>query len=303
LPNGNLFYLGKIPDDIVAVSPGWSRREKGGVLMEVDWDGKIVWEHRDPYQHHDGRRTSSGGALYLTVERIPDEVAARVKGGIPGSEEHGMWADVIVEVDAAGRRVWEWHAYEHLDPVTDVLPPNVGRDEWSHANTIVPLVGDRVLVSFRHISTVGIIDKRSGRFEWKLGHDIFSGQHDASMLSNGNVLVFDNGLFRRNTHVTFSRVIEVDPRTDKVVWEYRDRPPLNFYSAFIGGARRLPNGNTLITEGFFGRMFQVTPQGDVVWEYINPHFTGDPAAKGPPVLSNWVFRASHYMPDDIPGLR
>jgi hypothetical protein len=301
LPNGNLFYLGKVADDVLVVTPGWV--EKGGVLMEVDWDGEIVWEHRDPYQHHDGRRTSSGGALYLTVERIPDEVAARVKGGIPGSEKHGMWADVLVEVDAGGNRIWEWHAYQHLDPETDVLPPNVRRHEWSHANTIVPLDGDRVLVSFRHISTVGIIDKRSDRFEWKLGHDVFCGQHDPSMLDNGNVLVFDNGGFRKNTHATFSRVIEVDPKTDEIVWLYRDRPTFNFYSRNISGARRLPNGNTLITEGQFGRLFQVTPDGEVVWEYINPHFSGDPSADGWPRLYNWVFRASHYLPDEIPGLR
>ena len=72
-----------------------------------------------------------------------------------------------------------------------------------------------------------------------------------------------------------------------------------FFSAYISGARRLPNGNTLVTEGHFGRIFQVTPAGAVVWEYINPHFA--PNEQGYPV--NSVFRATHYPPDAIPQLR
>ena len=101
-------------------------------------------------------------------------------------------------------------------------------------------------------------------------------QHDPSMLDNGNVLIFDNGTRRRDDAFAFSRVIDVDPSTSEIVWEYRDQPMLNFHSNIISGARRLPNGNTLITEGFFGRMFQVTPEGEVVWKYINPHIDTNP---------------------------
>lgn len=301
LPNGNLFYLGKDQDARIDLWPGWAI-EQGGILLEVDWDGRIVWEHRDPYQHHDGRRTLSGGAMYLTAARVPDDVASRVKGGVPGTDEHGMYADVIVEVDKAGERIWEWHAYEHLDFETDILPPNVPRHEWSHANTVVPLGDDKVLVSFRHISTVGIIDKGSGNFLWKLGDDVLAGQHDPSMLPNGHILVFDNGTFRKRTWVTYSRVIEINPETNEIVWEYKDSPLANFFSWRISGARRLSNGNTLITEGEFGRLFQVTAENEVVWEYINPHFSEDPSGIVDGVY-NVVFRATHYMADEIPALR
>ena len=65
----------------------------------------------------------------------------------------------------------------------------------------------------------------------------------------------------------------MDTATNEIVWEYRDNPPFNFFSAYISGARRLTNGNTLITEGQPGRIFQVNAvPGEVVWEYINPHF-------------------------------
>jgi hypothetical protein len=298
LPNGHLFYLGKVHDETWDLWSGW-KQYKGGVMLEVDWTGKVVWEHRDLYHHHDARRTPSGGAIYLTVEPVPAEVAAQVKGGLPDSAKDGMWADVVIEVDAGGQRIWAWHAYEHLDFETDVLPPNVERREWSHGNTVVPLSDEQVLVSFRNISTVGIIDKKSGDFVWKLGDDILAGQHDPSLLPNGNILVFDNGSYRKWTDLPFSRVIEVDPQTNEIVWDYRDNPPYNFFSSFISGAQRLPNGNTLITEGAFGRMFQVTPAKEVVWEYINPHF--HPGTDG--TLSNLVFRATHYQKQEIPMLR
>lgn len=294
LPNGNLFYMGKVRDETWDLLYHWNRF-KGGVLMEVDWDGNVVWEHRDPYHHHDARRTSSGGAIYLAVERIPNDVASKVKGGIPDSDKDGMWADVIVEVDAECNRVWEWYAYEHLNHETDVLPLNVNRCEWSHGNTVVPVGDDRVMISFRHTSTVGIIDKKSGDFTWRLGDDVLAQQHDPSMLSNGNVLIFDNGQFRRDTTGLFSRVIEVDPKTNEIVWKYQDNPRINFFSSHISGARRLTNGNTLITEGMFGRMFQVTPDGEVVWEYINPHFHEVEGSQ-----LNRVFRANHYMTYEIP---
>ena len=118
------------------------------------------------------------------------------------------------------------------------------------------------------------------------------------MLPNGNVLVFDNGPLRRRAHRPYSRVIEIEPATKRVVWEYVDSPTYNFFSHAISGARRLVNGNTLITEGNFGRMFQVTSQGEVVWEYINPHFPS--GLDGEP--ENMVFRAAHYPPGSIPAL-
>jgi len=123
-------------------------------------------------------------------------------------------------------------------------------------------------------------------------------QHDPSLLENGHVLIFDNGTHRQRLALPFSRVIEVDPQTKQIVWEYRDVPLYNFFSPYISGARRLPNGNTLITEGVFGRMFQVTPEKEVVWEFINPHFY--PAPDG--ALTNAVFRATHYLAAEVPFL-
>ena len=308
LPNGNLFYGGKVVDETWDRFPSW-KRFKGGVMVEADRHGNVVWEHRDPDHHHDHRRTESGGAIYMTVEPMDPSVAAKVKGGVPGSAPEGMWADVLVEVDANGNRIWEWRAVEHLDVDRHILTVNDRRDEWSHGNTLAPvpassspLLGGNekggVLFSFRNISTVGIVDKDSGQIVWELGYETLAQQHDPNMLPNGNLLIFDNGSHRRDAGLPYSRAVEVNPANNEIVWEYTDNPAYNFFSAYISGARRLPNGNTLITEGQFGRMFQVTPAGEVVWEYINPHFHTD--IEGQPV--NRVFRATHYLKEDIPWL-
>ena len=306
LPNGNLFYMAKAEQTNPRAMP--ATNFVGGWLVELDWESNIVWEHVNPAQHHDARRTESGGAMFLTLETIPSEIADQVRGGQPGSgmeadHEGGqeatthMWADHLIEVDAQGNQVWDWHAYQHLDLEEDVITPGEPRHEWSHGNTIVPL-GDRVLASFRNISTVLMIDKQSGEITWKVGWDVISRQHDPSLLPNGNILLFDNGERRKNDVRIFSRVVEIDPSTNEIVWEYRDNPYFNFYSSRISGARRMPNGNTLITEGMFGRMFQVTQQGEVVWEYINPYFPrGSDGYE-----DNRVFRCSWYMPGEIPQL-
>jgi hypothetical protein len=114
------------------------------------------------------------------------------------------------------------------------------------------------------------------------------------------VLIFDNGTHRRDHPAPYSRVIEVDPRTSAIVWEYHDQSLFDFFSPYISGAQRLANGNTLICEGCDGRIFEVTSDGQVVWEYVNPHFFVEP---GRPGLNNWVFRAFRYTPDEIERAR
>src|SRR5206468_7375537 len=96
----------------------------------------------------------------------------------------------------------------------------------------------------------------------------------------------------------FSRVIEVEPATKKIVWEYRENRESDFFSPRISNAQRLPNGNTLICEGDFGRLFEVTVGGEIVWEYVNPYFGGPPTAQ-----NNRIFRAYRYSAEDIARAR
>jgi Arylsulfotransferase (ASST) len=101
-----------------------------------------------------------------------------------------------------------------------------------------------------------------------------SQQHAPVALDNGRILVFDNGNFRAGQHVVRSRVVEIDPATQTVVWSYTDPMASSFYKPCMG--QRLPNRNTHITESATGRLFGVTPDGEVVWEFILPWFAPYP---------------------------
>jgi outer membrane protein assembly factor BamB len=295
---GTLFYNGKIIEDsgrFISRQP-W----KGGVALEAGWNGDVLWEVRHPDHHHDGIRLGNGNVLLLCLAKLPQDIAPKVKGGMPGTEHNGeMYADYLVEMTTDGKIIWEWRSWEHLDPETDCITAvQERREEWTHGNGIAELPNGDIVLSFRVISTVIIIDRKTGKVIWKLGAPPLSGQHAPMPLSNGNLLLFDNGPHRLDHPMPFSRVIEVELATKRIVWKYQEKREYEFFSPRISNAQRLPNGNTLICEGDFGRIFEVTTEGELVWEFVNPYF-----GEGPNGPNNRVFRAYRYSEEDIARAR
>ncbi len=299
LDNGHLLYCGKVMEDLDRFE-SWSRF-KAGAALEVDWHGKVLWEVRHPDHHHDARKLRNGNVVLLCLRPVPAELHQKIQGGLPGTEVNGkIYADYLLEVTTGGAVVWEWRSWEHLDFATEVITPQDRREEWTHGNTVAEMADGSLIVSLRNVSTVAVVERRTGKIVWKLGPPPLAQQHDPRPLPNGNVLIFDNGAHRRDHPAPYSRVIEVDPSTNKIVWEYQDQSIFDFFSPYISGAQRLPNGNTLICEGCDGRIFEVTPEREVVWEYVNPHFFLEP---GRPGLNNWVFRAFRYSAEQIEAAR
>jgi len=299
LDNGHLFYGGKIMQDFERFE-AWPRF-KGGALLEADWRGRILWEVRHHDHHHDARRLKNGNVLLLCLRPLPSEIARRIRGGLQGSEARGaIYADYLLEMTTSGEVVWEWRSWDHLDPETSPVTPQDHRAEWTHGNTVAETADGHIVVSFRNISTVVMIERQTGDIIWQLGHPPLAQQHDPRPLPNGNILIFENGTHRADHPATFSRVIEVDPATNAIVWEYADQSLFEFFSPYISGAQRLDNGNTLICEGCHGRIFEVTRDCEVVWEYVSPHFFQEPGRAG---LNNWVFRAFRYTPEEIEAAR
>jgi hypothetical protein len=251
-------------------------------LIEVTPDGRIVWE-------------------WTAGEHI---------------DELGFAPDARAAIKAASdtnaaRGSFDWL---HINSAT-YLGPN----RWFDAGD-ARFAPNHVIISSRQASLLAIVG-RNGKIVWRLGPDFSAseelrkirqiiGQHHAHFVPKGlpgagNVLVFDNGgssgygfagpiapngvgAFARAT----SRVLEIDPVTLELVWSY---VAPRFFSTNISGAQRLPNGNTLITEGAGGRMFEVTRDGAIVWEYMNPLFAG-------PRQSNDVYRAYRLPYEWIPQL-
>jgi hypothetical protein len=310
---GTLFYNGRTSEENFLNRFPF----KGGVVLEADWNGKVLWEVRHRDHHHHGILLRNGNVLLHCMGQVPDEIARRVKGGIiennmlsgqyaPQSEGDAgkMYSDYLVELTPAGKTVWEWRTWEHLDPAADgIAEVQAPRTMWAQGNSVEELPNGDILASYRPTSTVIRISRDTGKIVWKLGPPMLAGQHAPTLLPSGNVLIFDNGVHRLDDSLPFSRVIEVNPVTKEIVWQYQDKPAWNFFSPRMGNAQRLPNGNTLVDEASFGRFFEVTTEGDIVWEYVNPFF-GKPFFGGPPTSeSNQVFRAFRYSAEEIDRAR
>jgi len=183
---------------------------------------------------------------------------------------------------------------------------------------------ENLLFDSRNANFIAIIDKKTGKIVWRLGPhyhsasieeqlarkvprpvDQISAQHDAHIIPEGlpgagNLLVFDNqgvaGYPPASVPRTGgSRVLEIDPVKNEIVWQYTGEssggPGWSFRSTHISAARRLPNGNTFIDEGQSGRLFQVTPEGEIVWEYVNPYFRkGKDQLTGRDTSNNQLYR-------------
>ncbi|MFT4174626.1 MAG: aryl-sulfate sulfotransferase [Rhodocyclaceae bacterium] len=304
LPNGNLGYNGNHADS-PSLYAAWSLWH-GGDFYEVTPAGETVWRYQDPTHHHDARWLPNGHLLYAGCAPVPAAFASRVPGGTAHDGDGPMYGDVIREVDRDGKLVWEWRAWEHLAPEDFPIHPGFGRTHWPLVNGLDVTADGLVLMSLRTTSGVIGVDRASGAVRLHIGPDVVSHQHAPVALDDGRILIFDNGNFRLGKHVAFSRVIEYDRVTRSVAWSYADPLVNAFYTAYMGSAQRLPNGNTHVTESATGRLFEVTPAGELVWEYIIPWFAEYPdeeARRYVPGEQNSVFQTFRYSRAQLPWLR
>jgi len=161
-------------------------------------------------------------------------------------------------------------------------PINRGREKVDvlHTNGIVALDGrlqERIpsfregnfLLSLRNFNTLIVVEIEREEVVWAMS-GMWQQQHCPSVLDNGNILLFDN-----QGDYGSSRIMEFDPVTQEIEWLYAGDEENGLYSEKSGTVERLPNGNSLIAESHFGRALEVTPGGDIVWEYYNPARAGD----------------------------
>ena len=326
LENGNLL-CGLNSTETDGSRPGVPPYYMGGTqgyLHEYDWEGNLVFEHKDLTMHHDFKKLPNGNYMYLGWERVPAEMRKKVRGGRRGTEfaDGTMWADTINEIDPKGNLVWQWRAIEHMDFDTDIIGPIHTREEWSHQNTLWVCEDGDIMSSSRHIDMAFKISKKTGEITWRWGNvayldkesgtverkdapECLGGPHDVHIIPSGlpgagNMLCYDNGMY-----AYISRAVEVDMKTKEIVWSsVSDDQPICVsgrvpFSLFISGARRLPNGNTLLCEGANGRLYEVTREKEVVWEYWRPEKDKHNGVMDG--VTPWaIFRCFRYAPDFCP---
>jgi len=287
--------LARNRDLLLIVAEGHSE-DRSHVLSRLTWDGALRWRRELPV-HHDVVERRDGGLAVLT----------RRQRWLPQLWSQSYLVDNGVAVlSADGEFIEERSLHDMLASRPDLfsfLPIESGPDgpvlDFLHANFLHwmrrpqlarrhPLYApSNVLVTVRNQDTIAIFDFEKGELVWAWGQGELLRPHDAAVLASGNILVFDN----RPGEGT-SRVVELDPIAREIVWEYPSGSGPEFYSGSRGTVQRLPNGNTLIGESNRGRAFEVTPEGDVVWDYRTTHRNekNQPAA----------LRIERYPPSEIP---
>jgi len=262
------------------------------------FDDKVIWEKNIPIHH---QIALMGNGNVLTFGKI-----VRMYNG------RDVEFDTILEFDGdTGELVSNYSIYDHLaefqqyhreleldQPEGAEIPESHrmnqsiwgGHYDYYHANYINLIPQNTLsseyeafqkgnwILSFRHGSMVFILDKDTQDILWRAIYDqvegTLEGQHSPQILDNGRVLVMDNGRYRES-----SRVIEIDPITLKVLWEYTNP---DFYTLSQGNVQLLLNGNMLVAETEKGHVFEITRDGKTVWDFYSPDRIrdADPAYAG-----------------------
>ncbi len=256
-----------LPDgDLLAIYEGFG-------LIRLDRNSQLLWDYPGKC-HHDLTVTPEGDIYVLTRE-------AKIVPAIHPTEL--VVEDSVAVLDLDGRERWKLSILQcFLDSeyaaLLDSLPKRTG--DIFHTNTLKVFDGSQanrspfyrkgnLLISILHLDAIAILDPARKKAVWaKVGP--WDAQHEPTLLADGRMLILDN-----LGNGGKSRILEFDPFTGKIFWEYTGEETKPFYTMGCGSCRRLPNGNTLIAETDFGRAFELTPQKEIVWEFINPHRAGE----------------------------
>ena len=242
-------------------------------LVKLDARSRVLWARRGGF-HHDLSVLADGTIWVLDRE---GKILPRI------NPKEGVFEDMATELAPDGRVIRKVSILEAFErsPYAGLLRRMEHAGDVFHTNTLEVLDGrfagrhpafrkGNLLLSVLKLDTLAVLDPERGTIVWaKTGG--WRRQHQPTFLDNGNLLLFDNlGAGSDRT-----RVLEIDPVSGAVRWQFGGRPGVDLFSKTLGSCQRLPNGDTLITESEGGRALEVAPDGRVLWEFNNPHRAGD----------------------------
>jgi outer membrane protein assembly factor BamB len=266
--------------DLLALYVGFGDTPWGYGIVKMNKNSEVIWRYPG-YVHHDLEVAGDGKIYALTNAIRRNKIESFDQLRPPRID------DFVVVLSPEGKELKKVSVIDALlkSPYARMLRTTSWdiNDDFLHANSIdvidreraakLPFASEgQVLMSLRDIDALAVLDLEKEEVVWAL-QGSWHRQHDADLLPNGHILLFDN--FGHYGSGGMSRVIELDPVTQEIVWSYTGDAEHVFQSDIRSGQQRLPNGNTLITESDGGRIFEVTAQGEVVWEYVNPVRGGD----------------------------
>lgn len=284
LPNG----------DLIALYTAIGDTPWGYGIARLNAKSEVVWKYLGN-AHHDFSIDDAGNVQVLTQQIVDTDVPGFAHLPKPriddflvtlspdGKEQAAIPLMDVFAASPYGRRLY-FSSQESY---------NTG--DYLHANSVDILKGPvpgipnsrvgQALISFREISTVALVDPASRSVVWAQSGP-WVRQHDAQILPTGNLLLFDNE--GNDAGNGLSRVLELDPATSRIVWRYAGRESEPLESLARSSETRLANGNTLIVESMAGHVIEVAPNGDIVWEFVNPVRGGESDRRIPIIF--WVQR-------------
>lgn len=246
----------------------------GHGMVKLDRDSNVIWKYEGNV-HHD-LAVDHDGSIYCLTNTIRTEPHPAVEHlGRPLLEDH------LVKISPDGKEekvipIFDAFANSPYRFVLDSIEPEE-RGDTTHTNT-VSLVGPefasrhplidagQIMVCVRNANVIAVIDPATEAVVWAM-RGIWWHPHDSAPLPNGNIMIFDNQKVKDGLS---SRVMEFNPLTQELKWNYEGSTESPFYSMVRGCQELLPNGNVLITESSRGRLLEVTRAKKIVWEFINP---------------------------------
>jgi hypothetical protein len=283
----------------------------------VDAIGRVVWFHPTGGASWGWTRRANGNFVFLdTRDGLTELTPAREPvANLPAAQGELIHHDVIATpqntlyfmtrhqetfdgVPWTGELIWEWdpqggppqerwNSFDFLSPATDTTARSRPGD-WIHGNSLNIGPDGLVLLSSPFLNQVIAIEPDFSALAWRLGGTnatiatdsagTFDFQHTAAQLAENRVLVFDNR-GGRDGPLEYSRALEleIDFAADSAreVWSFR--APSDNYAPIISGARRMANGNTMVTFGLRHdfrdsrgpiEVYEVTEAGAVVWNLV-----------------------------------
>ena len=276
--------------NLIAIYEGVGDTPYGYGMVKLDAQSNVIWRFLEN-THHDFDIAADGSIVVLTHRNVTRP--------LPGFEhlKDTRLDDFLVFLDANGRKLKEIDLIEVVkkSQFRQLLytVSSFALADPLHTNSVHVITEDeahrfpfgkagQLLMSFRELGAIAVVDPQTETLVWA-ARGPWLGQHDPLIIDNGHILMFDNfGYFDRPE--ARSRALEIDPRTLAIVWQYAGTAHKPLDSAIRAYARRLANGNTLITESSGGRLLEVTRGGDIVWEYIAPQRHNHPAGLRLPIL-------------------
>ncbi|MBW1916106.1 MAG: aryl-sulfate sulfotransferase [Deltaproteobacteria bacterium] len=271
-------------------------------LIEIDKNAKEIWrwrfldhciQARDPKApNYVGKgKTVADYPGKLDIDWVTDQ--SRVNGdGTPGvikDWQHTNALDYNEKLDHIAINAKHWSEFYIVDHGATFVPNDPEKSielAASDAGDFIYRFGNPS--AYKQGKPTG--DKDEGDYQMYGCHNIE--WIDDGLPGAGNMTIYDNGCY--NPMGTTSSLIELNPfldankkntgryvnppdagydrdnRSNQVVWHFETFNGKSFYSHNVSSTQRLPNGNTLACAGAEAHIFEVTRDGEVVWEYINP---------------------------------